>query len=80
MQALEKSKTPILYTQNIERIFKSGHEKIHALNDVTVKVHPGEITLLLVGRSGSGKTTLLNILSSMDKPDAGSKCFFKSRK
>ncbi len=77
MQALEKSKTPIIYTQNIERIFKSGHEKIHALNDVTVEVHPGEITLL-VGRSGSGKTTLLNILSSMDKPDAG-KVFFQEQ-
>ena len=75
MQALEKSKSPIIYTENVGRVFKSGHEKIHALSDVSVAIHPGEITLL-VGRSGSGKTTLLNILSSMDRPDAG-KVFFE---
>jgi putative ABC transport system ATP-binding protein len=74
MENQSKSANPLLYTEKISRVFKSGHEKIHALDDVSVNVYPGEITLL-VGRSGSGKTTLLNILSSMDKPNSGSVFF-----
>ena len=49
----EKAKT-LLYTRDISRIFKSGHEKIHALDGVTIDVKAGELTLL-VGRSGSAK-------------------------
>ena len=65
---------PLLYTDNITRIFKSGHEKIHALDGVSINARAGELTLL-VGRSGSGKTTLLNILSAMDTPDSGKVMF-----
>lgn len=43
-------------------------EKI--INDVSVKLHEGEIVALL-GVSGSGKTTLFNIIAGLSEPDKG---------
>lgn len=47
-----------------------GGERL-ALQGVDLVVPPGEFTCLL-GPSGCGKTTLLNILSGLDRADAGS--------
>ena len=41
-----------------------------ALNDVSVEVPVGKLTILR-GRSGSGKTTLMNILCGLDQPTEG---------
>ncbi len=41
-----------------------------ALNDVTLRINPGE-TIALVGSSGSGKTTLANLLLRFYSPDSG---------
>jgi NitT/TauT family transport system ATP-binding protein len=46
-----------------------GQERI-ALEGVNLEVSHGEFVCLL-GPSGCGKTTLLNILSGLDRPDAG---------
>lgn len=67
----------IISTDNINRIFYSGAETIHALRDVTIDVYSGTLTVLK-GRSGSGKTTLMNILGALDKPDDG-KVFFDGK-
>ena len=42
----------------------------HALDDVSLQIHHGELTALL-GPSGSGKTTLLRIIAGLEYPDAG---------
>jgi len=43
---------------------------ITALDDVSLKVDPGEI-VAVVGPNGAGKTTLLSIISGLIKPSAG---------
>jgi len=66
---------PIIYTQNLNKVFKVGETEVHALNDVSINVYPGVLTMLR-GRSGSGKTTLMNLLGALDKPTDG-KIFFE---
>lgn len=44
-----------------------------ALEDVTLKVAPGEV-LALVGENGAGKSTLMKVLSGAIRPDTGTMC------
>ena len=61
----------IIETKNIIRTFKTaGNESFTALNDISVEIPAGCLTILK-GRSGSGKTTLMNILGTLDKPTDG---------
>lgn len=50
--------------------FATRHNHNLVLDDVTVFMKPGEMTLLH-GVSGSGKTTLLNVMSGLLKPTSG---------
>jgi|MDSW01.2.fsa_nt_gb ABC-2 type transport system ATP-binding protein len=47
-----------------------AYGKIQAVQDISLELPPGEVTVLL-GLNGAGKSTLLNILSGALKPDAG---------
>jgi macrolide transport system ATP-binding/permease protein len=62
---------PLLNLENICRIFRSGDNIIRALDDVTLKIWPGEF-VAIVGQSGSGKSTLMNLLGCLDRPSSGS--------
>lgn len=66
--------TILMRGEHISRVFRSGAETVHALNDVSVDIKKGALTVLR-GRSGSGKTTLLNILSGLDTPSDGTVYF-----
>ncbi|WP_301924576.1 ABC transporter ATP-binding protein [Corynebacterium glaucum] len=44
---------------------------IHALNNVSFNVHPGEMVGVL-GENGAGKSTLFSIISGLNSPTAGS--------
>lgn len=57
---------PALTLSGISRQFGA----VHALNDVSLDVHAGEI-ICLVGHSGCGKTSLLRIIAGIDAPDLG---------
>ncbi|MCM8828807.1 MAG: ABC transporter ATP-binding protein, partial [Candidatus Omnitrophica bacterium] len=52
---------------NLIKIYEGN---IRALDDMSVSISGGKITVIL-GPSGSGKTTLLNILALLDRPDSG---------
>lgn len=45
-------------------------EGVHALDDVSLEAHPGEIHALL-GENGAGKSTLMGVASGELQPDAG---------
>lgn len=64
------SQEPIIRTQNLHKIYRTGHEEVHAVNDVSLDIMAGELTAV-VGRSGAGKTTLLNVISGLDEPTVG---------
>lgn len=60
----------LIELKNINKHFIMGEEDIHALDDVTIKIHEGEFTSI-VGTSGSGKSTLMNIIGLLDLPNDG---------
>jgi energy-coupling factor transport system ATP-binding protein len=43
---------------------------VHALRDVSLQVHAGEVVAVM-GRNGSGKTTMLHALVGLNRPAAG---------
>jgi putative ABC transport system ATP-binding protein len=61
---------PILEGRDLERGFGEGEMRSMAVNNVTLELYQGQITLLM-GPSGSGKSTLLAILSGLLRPDKG---------
>ena len=60
----------MMKTQDLCREYHSGQEVVHALNNVSIEIPTGRLTILR-GRSGSGKTTLLNSLGALDHPTSG---------
>lgn len=61
---------PIIRVEHLRKVYRVGHEKVIALNDVNLAIEPGEICCI-VGPSGSGKSTLLNQLAGLEKPTKG---------
>ena len=52
------------------RSFVLGDQAVHALDNINLRISPGEY-LSVMGPSGSGKSTLLNVLGLLDMPDSG---------
>lgn len=59
---------------NLIKTYGEGNACVHALDDVSFRIHKGELTVIL-GSSGSGKSTLLNVIGGMTRPDSGKVIF-----
>jgi len=54
----------------VSKAYGRGPGAVHALDDVSLRVRPGEF-VCLVGASGCGKSTLLNLVAGLDQPTRG---------
>jgi putative ABC transport system ATP-binding protein len=62
---------PIISLKHVNHWFGSGESRKHALKDITLDIHPGQI-IICTGPSGSGKTTLLTMLGGLRSCQDGS--------
>lgn len=60
----------MIQVKNLTKSFKSGDEKIIAVNNISFSVPEGQF-LTITGKSGSGKSTLLYQLGLLDIPTDG---------
>ncbi|MCO7218503.1 ABC transporter ATP-binding protein [Klenkia sp. PcliD-1-E] len=63
--------TPVVEVNNlVKRFRREDGALVHAIDDVTITVDPGDFVVLL-GPSGCGKTTLLRAIAGLETPDSG---------
>jgi D-xylose transport system ATP-binding protein len=62
----DRGTTPLVVLRNIQVAFGG----VHAVDDVTVDLYPGEV-VALVGGNGAGKSTLMRVLSGARPADSG---------
>lgn len=67
-------KSPFLEIKNLTKIYKTDHQEVKALNNVSLIIEKGEIFGLL-GVNGAGKTTLSSILATLHPPTSGAVLF-----
>lgn len=65
---------PIFRISNLSKIYGEGDVEVRALDDVSIDLQRGDMTVLL-GPSGSGKSTFLNIVGGLDRASSGTVFF-----
>jgi NitT/TauT family transport system ATP-binding protein len=69
-EPVEDSTRPAVVLDHVSKIYGTEGSSLHALDNISLDVAPGEFVCLL-GASGCGKSTLLNIVAGLDRPSAG---------
>src|SRR5215510_3253462 len=72
--AMPESWQPLIYLEDVTKVFKDGDTENRVLDGIDLEVHAGEY-VSIVGPSGCGKSTLLSIVGLMDSPTSGIYCF-----
>lgn len=67
----ERSAEPLIDIRELSKSYVMGRETVRVLNEVSLRVMPGEF-VAIVGPSGSGKSTLMNVIGCLDAPSEGS--------
>ena len=61
---------PILKTENLWKVYRTGKVEIPALRGVNLEIFPGEFVSIM-GPSGCGKSTLLHVLGGLARATEG---------
>ncbi len=67
---MDASNIPLIFCQDVWRVYRVGDHEVQALRGVTVQIARGAFVAIM-GASGSGKSTLMNILGCLDQPSRG---------
>ena len=67
---MSNNKNSIIELKNISKLYQIGDTTVHALDNASLKIMPGEF-VSIIGPSGSGKSTMMNIIGCLDSPDSG---------
>jgi len=65
------SEQPIIFVENLSKIYKSGDRDLTVLHEINFSVNRGT-SMSIIGPSGSGKTTLLGLCAGLDRASTGS--------
>ena len=65
-----RSREAVVDIEGVTKLFGSGSTIVKAVDGIDLRLHRGEV-LLVMGPSGSGKTTLLTIIGGILKPTSG---------
>jgi putative ABC transport system ATP-binding protein len=66
----EKIAAAVLELEDVVKRYRGASEEVHAVDELTLRVDPGEM-VAVHGPSGSGKTTLLLMIAALLAPDSG---------
>jgi putative ABC transport system ATP-binding protein len=61
---------PILKTENLWKMYRTGRMEVPALRGVSVSILPGEFVSIM-GPSGCGKSTLLHVMGGLAQATSG---------
>jgi putative ABC transport system ATP-binding protein len=61
---------PVVAIRGVARHYVRGVDDVQALRPISLDIEAGRFVAFM-GPSGSGKSTLLNLVSGIDRPDAG---------
>ncbi|MCI8398698.1 MAG: ATP-binding cassette domain-containing protein [Oscillibacter sp.] len=60
----------MIQIQHLSKTFDGGGSAVHALEDINLDIHEGEI-FGIIGLSGAGKSTLVRCMNLLERPTAG---------